>query len=146
MAPIVDLKIMNKIIIILITFIISSCHSDTPFGIQNKYSQSWGIDKYPSGMAVSKHCRNWHYYHYYRSYCKSQKCLDLYEKKKPVATIRSCQKRAASHGADTSNFLTEEEIEALELELRKDMCRHSGEWIKSDPTFCARHGIKKEAR
>jgi len=133
---------LSKIIVVLL--LVTGCVPldwDTPYG--HAFMKS---SKFPSGRYAGKYCASWHYYHYYRSYCKSQKCLDLYEKKKPVATIRSCQKRAASHGADTSNFLTEEEIEALELELRKDMCRHSGEWIKSDPTFCARHGIKKEAR
>ena len=134
---------LSKIIFILllVTGCIPLLDWDTPSGHAILKPSA-----YPSDKSVGVHCRNWYHYHYYRSYCKSQKCLDLYEKKKPVSTIRSCQKRAASHGADTSNFLTEEEIEALELELDKDMCRDLGEWKSKDPTFCARHGIKKEAR
>ena len=143
---IVGLGIMNRIkIILFIAFIITSCNEDTPFGIQNKYSQSWGIDKYPSGMTVSKFCRSWYYYHYYRSYCKSQKCLDSYDKQKPgPSTVRICQKEAAYHGADSSDFLTAKEIEELGLEFEKYSCRRSGEWKNSDPNLCKRLGVKKE--
>ena len=134
---------LSKIIFILL--LVTGCIPldwDTPYG--HAFMKS---SKFPSGRYAGKYCASWYHYHYYRSYCKSQKCLDLYDKEKPgPATVKTCQKRAASNGADTSDFLTEEEMKELEIEFHSKMCRHSGEWKSKDPTFCARHGIKKEEK
>ena len=104
-----------------------------------------GPPEYPNGRNISSFCKPWYYYHYYRSYCKSQKCLDSYDKQKPgPSAVRICQKEAAYHGADSSNFLTAKEMKELEIEFHSKMCKISGEWIDNDPTYCARLGIKKE--
>jgi hypothetical protein len=134
------IMIRSWFIIIILIFTIS-CDKD---------NISWhvmvnGLARYPNGMSVTNFCAPWYYYHYYRSYCKSQKCLDSYDKQKPGwARIKTCQKEAAYHGADSSNFLTAKEIEELGLEFEKYSCRRSGEWKNSDPNLCKRLGIKKE--
>ncbi len=73
---------MRKLIITSIILTISGCNIDNPTWIPYKYGQkSFGVDTYASGKPVSKFCRSWYYYTYYKQYCKSQKCKDEYEKR-----------------------------------------------------------------
>ena len=134
---------MSKISRIFFILLLVGCiplDSDTPYGHVFMKTST-----YPNGEYASKFCRSWYYYHYYRSYCKSQKCLDSYDKQKPgPSTVRICQKEAAYHGADSSNFLTAKEIEELKLKYHIYFCRRSGEWKNSDPNLCKRLGVKKE--
>ena len=67
---------------LLLIILLCGClyKTDTPAYIESKYSQGFGIDKYPNGVTVGKYCRPYYYYTHYRHLCKSQRCLDEYEK------------------------------------------------------------------